>query len=219
MNLDVLKQKINQDGRFEVFYNELIKRNQKVNLTAITEKKDVYLKHFLDSAAACDFLAPQSYVLDIGCGAGFPSIPLKLLRPDLKFLLIDSSNKKINFVNHIIKSLGLSDIRATHCRVEDLKTKDFDYALARAVAPLNVLCEYALPYLILGGRAIFYKSDISQELSAALNAIGFLGGQIENIIEFHLEQDIKRKLVVIQKIKPSPDGYPRPFNKPRKNPL
>ena len=118
-----------------------------------------------------------------------------------------------------VQTCALPIFRATHCRVEDLKTKDFDYALARAVAPLNVLCEYALPYLILGGRAIFYKSDISQELSAALNAIGFLGGQIENIIEFHLEQDIKRKLVVIQKIKPSPDGYPRPFNKPRKNPL
>jgi len=219
MNLDKLKQKINQDRRFEIFYNELIKRNQKVNLTVITQREDVYLKHFLDSATACDILSPDSYVLDIGCGAGFPSIPLKLLRPDLRFLLIDSSNKKINFVNHIIKSLGLSNIEAVHCRVEDLKTKDFDYTVARAVAPLNVLCEYALPYLKLGGHAIFYKSDISQELPAALDAIDFLGGKVENTIEFSLEQNIKRTLVIIQKIQPSPKGYPRPLNKPRKNPL
>lgn len=219
MNLDILKQKINQDSRFETFYNELISYNQKVNLTAITQKDDVYLKHFLDSVTACEFLQPNAYVLDIGCGAGFPSIPLKLLRPDLKFLLIDSSAKKINFVNHIIQTLNLSDIFAMHTRIEELKNQDFDYTLARAVAPLNVLCEYSLPYLKLGGQAIFYKSDISQELPSAQNAIEFLGGKVRTIFEFDLEQDIKRSFVIIQKIKQTPAGYPRPLNKPRKNPL
>ncbi|HEY8424216.1 MAG TPA: 16S rRNA (guanine(527)-N(7))-methyltransferase RsmG [Clostridia bacterium] len=218
MNIEILKQKISQDIRFEIFYKELIDYNQKVNLTAITQIDEVYLKHFLDSSAACDFLEFGSSVLDIGCGAGFPSIPLKLLRPDLKFLLIDSSAKKIAFVNHIIKTLNLSDISAEHCRIEDLKTKDFDYAVARAVAPLNVLCEYALPFLKPGGQAVFYKSDISEELPAAQNAINILGGKVKDVIEFKLE-DLSRTLVIIQKINKTPSGYPRPLNKPRKNPL
>ena len=219
MNLDALKQKIIQDSRFEIFYQKLIEYNQKVNLTAITDKNDVYLKHFLDSAAAADFLAPNSYVLDIGCGAGFPSIPLKLLRPDLRFLLIDSVNKKIDFVNSVIKTLELSDITALHSRVEDIKIKDFDYALARAVAPLNVLCEYALPFVKIGGCAVFYKSDVSEELPRAQNALNILGGQVQDIVEFNLDKDIKRTLVIIKKINQTPVGYPRPQNKPRKNPL
>lgn len=219
MNLDIIKQKISQDSRFEIFYKELVEYNQKVNLTAITQRDEVYLKHFLDSAAAVEIFSPNSNILDIGCGAGFPSIPLKLLRPDLKFLLVDSSNKKIAFVDYIIKILGLSDISAMHTRIEDLKSKDFDYAVARAVAPLNILCEYALPFLKVDGRAVFYKSDISQELVQAQNAINVLGGAVEDVIEFSLDQDIKRTLVVIKKIKPTPDGYPRSHNKPRKNPL
>ncbi|HEY8443559.1 MAG TPA: 16S rRNA (guanine(527)-N(7))-methyltransferase RsmG [Clostridia bacterium] len=219
MNLDIIKQKISQDSRFEIFYKELVEYNQKVNLTAITQRDEVYLKHFLDSAAAVEIFSPNSNILDIGCGAGFPSIPLKLLRPDLKFLLVDSSNKKIAFVDYIIKILGLSDISAMHTRIEDLKSKDFDCAVARAVAPLNILCEYALPFLKVDGRAVFYKSDISQELAQAQNAINVLGGAVEDVIEFSLDQDIKRTLVVIKKIKPTPDGYPRSHNKPRKNPL
>jgi 16S rRNA (guanine527-N7)-methyltransferase len=218
MNLDDLKQKISQDSRFETFYQELIEYNQKVNLTAVTQREEVYLKHFLDSAAAADFLPPGSYVLDIGCGAGFPSLPLKLLRPDLRFLLIDSVGKKIDFVNRVIKLLGLSDIQTLHSRIEDLKIKDFDCTLARAVAPLNILCEYALPFLKIGGRAIFYKSDISEELPRAQNALNILGGKVQSIVGFNLDQ-IKRALVIVQKINPTPEGFPRAQNKPRKSPL
>jgi 16S rRNA (guanine527-N7)-methyltransferase len=218
IDLKLLSESINNEPKFEIFYNRLIETNQKMNLTAITQKDEVYLKHFLDSVTATEFISNNSYVLDIGCGAGFPSLPLKIIRPDLKFLLVDSSLKKLGFVNELIKELELNDIQTLHTRIEDLKHRDFDCVIARAVAPLNILCEYALPYLRLNGLAVFYKADITQELDQAKHAIKFLGGSVIDTIEFDLEGN-KRILVLIKKVINTPKGYPRPQNKPRKNPL
>jgi 16S rRNA (guanine527-N7)-methyltransferase len=218
IDLNKLSQIIDNQPEFEVFYNMLIECNQKFNLTAITQKDEVYLKHFLDSVTANQFIPDNSYVLDIGCGAGFPSVPLKIIRPDLKFLLVDSSLKKLGFVDEVIKELDLHDINTLHTRIEDLKQKDFDCVVARAVAPLNVLCEYALPFLKLGGLAVFYKADIASEAEQAAHAIKFLGGEIIDTISFDLKGNT-RTLVLIKKTANSPKGYPRPLNKPRKNPL
>lgn len=218
IDLNKLTQIIDNEPKFEVFYNMLIECNQKFNLTAITQKDEVYLKHFLDSLTASQFISDNSYVLDIGCGAGFPSVPLKIIRPDLKFLLVDSSSKKLGFVDEVIKELNLHNINTLHTRIEDLKQKDFDCVVARAVAPLNVLCEYALPFLKLGGLAVFYKADIESEAEQAAYAIKFLGGEIIDTISFDLK-DNTRTLVLIKKAANSPKGYPRPLNKPRKNPL
>lgn len=218
IKIDQLSLAVNNEPKFQTFFDMLIEENQKFNLTAITQKDEVFLKHFLDSITACDLIEQNANVLDIGCGAGFPSIPLKIVRPDLNFLLVDSSLKKIGFVDQVIDNLGLANIKTLHTRIEDLTQKDFDYVVARAVAQLNVLCEYALPFLKIGGTAIFYKADISLELDQAKHAIKFLGGKIKDIIEFDLNGN-HRTLVLIDKIAPSPKGYPRPLNKPRKNPL
>lgn len=218
IDLKTLSDVIKNEPNFEVFFDKLIFVNQQFNLTTITQKDEVYLKHFLDSTTASQFIPDNSYVLDIGCGAGFPSIPLKLIRPDLKFLLVDSSLKKLGFVDELITELNLLDTKTLHTRIEDLKEKDFDCVVARAIAPLNVLCEYSLPFLRIGGQAIFYKTAITQEIEQAKNAIKFLGGKIQDIIEFDLTGN-KRTLVLIKKIALSPKGYPRTLNKPRKKPL
>lgn len=219
MNEEIINQ-IYADPRFETFFQMLIEWNQKFNLTAITQKEDVYIKHFLDSAVSLHYILPNAYVLDIGCGAGFPSIPLSLLRSDLRFLAIDSSAKKISFVNEVISNLNIKNFIALHTRIEDLKDFNFDVTVSRAVAPMNILCEYALPFLKIGGLAIFYKTDIEEELNTAKKAIKILGGSIKDVITFTLPKtDIFRSLVLIKKISDTPKIYPRPLNKPRKEPL
>lgn len=205
---------------YETYYKELIDWNEKYNLTAITDKDEVYLKHFKDSVLIKDHFSFGSSLLDIGSGAGFPAIPLKIERPDLSVIMIDSVNKKVNFLIHMIEELRLELINAYHVRIEDLKLRNFDYVTARAVAPLVTLAEYAIPFLKVGGEFIAYKSaDIDEEIDAAQKAINFLGGKVENIICKNLTDDIVRKFVVIKKISPTPSGYPRSGNKPRLKPL
>lgn len=213
-----LSEIINNEPKFEIFFDKLIEANQKFNLTSITQKDEVFLKHFLDSITASQYIPNNAYILDIGCGAGFPSIPLKIIRPDLKFLLVDSSLKKLGFVDDLITAFELSDTKTLHTRIEDLKEKDFDCVVARAVAPLNVLCEYALPFLRLGGQAVFFKADAAQGVQQAKHAIKFLGGELLDIVTFDLDGNM-RTLILIKKIAQSPKGYPRSLNKPRKNPL
>ena len=223
--MDTLKQKFNSIAqgetaqKFEKYYELLIEWNNKFNLTAITEREEVYLKHFADSIAAADML--KGKVLDIGAGAGFPSIPLKIVRSDLEIVMADSLLKRVGFLNEVVKSLDLKGIEAVHTRVEDIKEKEhFDFAVARAVAPMRTLAEYMLPFVKEGGQAIAYKSEnVDEELSEAENAIKKLGGAKPEVIRFNLSEDTVRTLVVIKKIKHTPMRFPRGKNLPRKQPL
>lgn len=165
----------NQEEKFEKYYNFLISENEKYNLTAITKRNDVFIKHFLDSLLPFDIFQSNSKILDVGSGAGFPSIPLAIIREDVQFTLIDSVGKKVNFINQVAQVLGLMNVKAIHTRCEDfanVSRETFDYVVARAVAPMNVLCEYLIPFAKVGGRVVVYKgSNYLEELQECKNVL------------------------------------------------
>jgi len=171
--------------KFEAYYQALIDWNRRVNLTSITEAKDVALKHFADSLTAEQFISSGTNLADVGSGAGFPGIPLKLFRPDIKITLMDSLNKRVAFLKEMIALLDLKDAEAMHVRAEDAGRgafrEQFDSAAARAVARLNVLCEYCLPLVKIGGVFIAYKTKDEQELNEAKKGIKILGGEIDRV--------------------------------------
>lgn len=213
-----------QVDQFEKYFSILIETNKYLNLTAITEEKDVILKHFLDSVLAEKNFVKNAKIIDVGSGAGFPSIPLKILREDLNICMIDSLNKRINFLNDVIKLLNLKNTVALHYRAEDFAKKQremFDVATARAVAPLNTLVEYLLPFVKVGGCAVIYKSTkLQEELDAAKKAIEVLGGKIEKIEHYKIEEEnLERNILVIRKISHTPNKFPRDKNKPKLNPI
>lgn len=211
------------------FYNYmklLLDWNQKINLTAITEPKEVITKHFVDSLSIVRHINENDKILDIGTGAGFPGIPLKIVLEKNEITLLDSLNKRINFLNEVIEKLDLKNIQAIHGRAEEFNKIDgnresYDIIVSRAVAKLNVLLEYMLPFVKLNGRCICMKSvDIDEELKEAENAIKILGGEIEKIDEIILKNtDIKRKIIVIKKVNKTPSKYPRKAGTPAKEPI
>lgn len=210
-------------NEFDIFYNELVSYNQKVNLTAITDKHDVFTKHFLDSILGVDAIKENASVVDVGTGAGFPGIPLKVVRPDIDLTLVDSLEKRVKFLDLITNKL---DIKSTnvHSRAEDFaKThfEKFDVAVARAVARLNTLLEYLLPLVKVNGLVVAYKgSNSDEELVEATKAIEVLGGKVLKTFKFNLPNDYgERNLIVIEKIKPTPKIYPRAQNKPKTDPI
>lgn len=227
-----------QISQFQKYYELLIEWNGFMNLTAITDFEDVIVKHFLDSISlikAYD-LDQELRVLDLGTGAGFPGIPLKIVFPKLKITLLDSLNKRIKFLNEVIDTLGLIGIEAIHGRAEDYAKVDyrenFDLVVSRAVANLSTLSEYCLPYVKVGGYFIPYKSEnLSKntietkkgklsEMDVAMKAVSILGGEFEKQIEFILpETDIYRNLVLIKKVKNTGSKYPRKAGLPSKEPL
>lgn len=203
-------------------YAEMLReRNEKINLTAITEPEEVKIKHFLDSCSAAELLPGGASVLDIGSGAGFPGLPLKIVRPDLTVTLLDSVNKKVAFVSDVVAELKLSRVTAVHARIEDFPHKgEYDAVVSRAVAELSTLAEYALPFVKIGGAFIAYKSEKAEsEAEAAASAITLLGGRIREIREAFVAAGLTRKLIVIDKIAPTPPKYPRGKNLPRLKPL
>lgn len=211
--------------KFELFYNELIRVNEYMNLTAITEHDEVYIKHFLDSLTVLKCVKNDSNIrlLDVGSGAGFPAIPLAITT-NLDITIIDALNKRINFLNETINKLGLTNVKALHKRAEEYakeKIEKYDYTIARAVARLNVLLELCLPLTKVGGYFIAMKSQAYEdELLEAKNALSILGGKVENIIELDLPYDMgKRTIVVIKKVKETPNKYPRIFAKIKEKPL
>ena len=214
--------------QFNMYYNMLIEWNEKINLTAITELDEVIKKHFLDSISIGRILKQNKKIsiLDIGTGAGFPGIPIKIAFPEVEVTLMDSLNKRVNFLNEVIKKLSLSGITAIHGRAEDFAKKDllrekFDLCVSRAVANLSSLSEFCLPYVKIGGKFISYKSEKArEELKKSENAISILGGGNVICDEFVLpDTDFNRTFIVIEKVKETPIKYPRKAGTPVKQPL
>ena len=212
--------------QFYNYMNLLIEWNKKINLTAITEPDEIILKHFVDSLTISKYIPDGTKLVDVGTGAGFPGIPLKIYRQDIEITLLDSLQKRINFLDEVIRELNLEKIETLHSRAEDFgKDKKyrekFDIATSRAVANLATLSEYLLPLVKIGGKVISMKGSlIEEELENSKNAIKILGGKIERVDEFDLpNSDISRNIVLIDKIKETPNKYPRKAGEPSKKPL
>ena len=241
LGINLSEKQLNQ---FEEYYHLLTQWNEKMNLTAITEKEEVYLKHFLDSLSFVKIFEKPDEVednsviidtekrftlLDVGTGAGFPGIPLKIIFPNAGITLMDSLNKRITFLNEVIEKLGLNEsgsIEAIHSRAEDLAhdsqyREKYDYTVSRAVANLSTLSEYCLPFVKVGGAFVSYKSEKAlEELEGAGKAIFLLGGTLKKEVSFVLPgSDLKRTLLVIDKRDHTSKKYPRKAGMPSKNPL
>ena len=219
----VLTPKQYQD--FEEYRELLLFYNQKFNITTITEKQDVYVKHFLDSVLCKDYFKDNSSVVEIGSGGGFPSIPLKIANPTLSFKLIESTGKKCIFLNEVVKKLKLDGVEVLNGRAEDFGKdpafrEKFDFSTARAVARLNTLCEYCIPFVKVGGSFIALKANAEEEINKSKKALKILGGKISQVKEYYLPfEEGKRTLIKIDKIQKTPSLYPRGNGKERKNPL
>ena len=208
-------------------YRELLKEwNQKINLTAIEEDKEIVLKHFIDSLSIMPYLNNDSVrLIDVGTGAGFPGIPLKICADNIEVTLLDSLEKRIKFLNEIISSLKLSGIRAVHSRAEDAGTdktfrEKYDICVARAVANLPVLLEYCLPFVKINGIFIAMKGSSTEEFDKCEKALDILGGKIEKIDKLLLpDSNIERNVIVVRKFRQTPTKYPRKAGKPSKEPL
>jgi len=213
---------------FDTYYQTLIYWNEKINLTAITDEKEAALKHFVDSVSAlrCNLFKENMSIIDVGTGAGFPGLPIKICRKDLKLTLVDSLNKRVNFLNEVISKLGLGDTYTIHARAEELgKNKDhrekYDICVSRAVANLCSLTELCMPFVKVGGYFVSLKGPkAKEELIEAKKAIEMLGGEFVEIMNYDIDEtELNHNLVIIKKIKPTPEKFPRNAPKPIKNPI
>lgn len=216
----------NQIEKFIIFYEMLVEKNKVMNLTAITDFDEVFEKHFADSlslAYAFD-LKQEMSMIDLGTGAGFPGIPLKIVFPQIRMTLADSLNKRILFLNEVIEKIGLKDAETVHGRAEDLARKkkfreSFDLCVSRAVANLSTLTEYCLPFVKENGNFVSYKgADCDEEVEAAKSSVHLLGGRIKKVKKFELGES-RRAFVIIEKKKSTPKKYPRKAGTPVKDPL
>lgn len=208
------------------FMNFVIQQNEKVNLTAIVDPQEFIIKHFIDSLIIEKYIKDKSNVIDIGTGAGFPGIPLKIVRKDLIITLIDSLKKRVDFLDQAIAMLNLENIEVVHNRAEDYakyKKEKYDVAVSRAVAPLNILLEYMMPFIKIGGKCICLKGpNINNESIEAKKAIELLGGKIEKKEEYIIqssEDKIQRTILIIKKIKKTPNYFPRKAGKAKTDPI
>ena len=217
---------VSQETKFNNYMELLLDWNEKINLTAITEKEDIILKHFKDSLTIEEFIPENAKVIDVGTGAGFPGIPLKIVRKDISLTLLDSLNKRIKFLDEVVNNLELENVETIHSRAEDAGMnkkyrEQYDIATSRAVANLSTLLEYLMPFVKVGGSVICMKGpNIEEELNKAKHAISELGGEIQEIKNFKLEgTDNERNIIIIKKVKPISGKYPRKAGMPANNPL
>ena len=217
----------NQLEKFDLYKKLLLEWNEKMNLTAITDDEGIAIKHFADSISVLQLIENKNAsLIDVGTGAGFPGIPLKIANDGFKVTLLDSLNKRITFLEEVKKELGITNLECIHSRAEDggrnadLREK-FDYCVSRAVARLSVLSEYCMPFVAVGGYFISLKGpDAAEELTEAQKAISVLGGKVEKVVEITIpESDLKHCAVVIKKIKSTPKAYPRKAGTAAKKPL
>ena len=229
-SLDKLKIQYNDEQieQFRSYYELLTEWNKKINLTAITGYEDVVRKHFIDSIMICSLLDLNKdiRIIDVGTGAGFPGIPIKILNPDCRIVLLDSLNKRVRFLETVVDELGLDNVECIHGRAEDVSREknyraSFDLSVSRAVANLSTLCEYCIPFLKKGGMFVSYKSDkADDEINGSENAVRTLGSEITSVKEIALpETDIVRKFIMITNIKQVSNIYPRKAGIPAKDPL
>lgn len=217
-----------QIEQFEKYYELLVEWNKVMNLTGITEFDEVMQKHFVDSVAAAKYVEMEKVnsLIDIGTGAGFPGIPLKIVYPHLQVTLLDSLNKRIKFLDEVVDNLGLTGIETVHGRAEDAAKKaeyreQFDLSVSRAVANLASLTEYCLPFVKVGGKFVSYKSvAVDEEIVQSKKAVYVLGGEIGKVEKFNLPgSDMERALVMVEKKRSTPKKYPRKAGMPTKEPL
>lgn len=217
-----------QLAQFNRYYELLVEWNEKMNLTAITEREDVYMKHFFDSITAGFYidLTKPLRLLDVGAGAGFPSIPMKIVFPGLNVTIIDSLNKRITFLNHLASELGLENVQFVHGRAEEMGQKpehreQYDLVTARAVARMSVLSELCLPFARTGGSFVAMKAaSASDEMDTAKKAIQTLGGKTDDVFSFKLPiENSERTIIVVRKEKQTPKKYPRKAGTPNKTPI
>lgn len=215
-----------QVEKFNEYMQLLLEWNKKINLTAITDESEIILKHFIDSLTVLKYVKDNNKIIDVGTGAGFPGIPLAIMNLNIDISLLDSLNKRINFLNEVSNKLELKNIKTIHGRAEDFgKNKEtrekFDIAVSRAVANMTTLAEYLLPFVKVGGYAICMKGpNIEEELDKAKFAIKELGGIIEKVDNFNLpDSDIERNIVIIKKISNTPNRYPRKAGTPSQSPM
>ena len=212
--------------KFETYFDLLVEKNRVMNLTAITDERGVATLHFLDSLAVYNMLDCGKKIIDIGSGAGFPGLPLKIYDSGIELTMLDALQKRVSFLSETAAALGLSDVECIHARAEEAAAKPpmrdgFDHAVSRAVARLNVLAELCLPFVRQGGSFIALKSvDTENEIAEAESAVKTLGGAIEDVRDYAVpETDVVHRAVIIRKMSPTPKGYPRRFAKIQKSPL
>ena len=220
-----------QRSQFDKYFEILVEWNGFMNLTGITEYEEVLVKHFLDSLAVGKYREkfagnPELSIIDVGTGAGFPGLPLKIAYPQAKVVLLDSLNKRVKFLDEVITQLGLTGIKAVHARAEEgarnaAYREQFDISVSRAVANLSTLVEYCLPFVKVGGKFVSYKSvAVDEEIVQSKKAVYVLGGEIGKVEKFHLPgSDMERALVVVEKKRSTPKKYPRKAGMPTKEPL
>ena len=222
INIDLTDEMID---KFFLYKKLLLEWNEKINLTAITDEKEILIKHFIDSLTIEKYIPQNAKIIDVGTGAGFPGIPLKIVRPDIEVVLLDSLNKRINFLNEIIRECQLDKITTIHGRAEEIANKleyreKFDISTARAVANISTLLELCTPFLKVGGSFVCMKADAVEEMKNAKNALEILGMKAEKIEHIILPNiDATRTIIMYKKEKNTPKKYPRKPGTPAKEPL
>lgn len=222
INVDITEE---QSNKFYVYMQEIIEWNNKINLTAITDEKEIIVKHFIDSLSILKYTYNAKNMIDIGTGAGFPGIPIAIMNENISITLLDSLNKRVIFLNNVIDKLNLKNVKAIHGRAEEIAQMqgyraNYEIATSRAVAQLNILLEYMIPFCQINGTCICMKGSNIDEISEAKNSLLELGGEIKEIEKLYLgEEKMERNIILVNKIKQTPKKYPRKAGTPRKEPL